>query len=211
VQLRHRLQDSGAYLRPGTGALGLDNLIPFVYNVGMGYAPGLQWNQNQLKIAKLMVEDKLSIAQICAKGFSSITAKRVKKHIKEGNPLPDLSQAAIDSAPPPMKIGQTGPQNPAGHEKPAGEDPQVTPKTSVTDNPTEAQTLKLISKVMSLPMTVDIFISYACARARGFPGDIGEWIGASGIDYWYGRGINPFEVVSGRVIETGELTPTKVE
>lgn len=116
-----------------------------------------------------------------------------------GDNPPDLSDEAIANAAPPGQFGKPGDIPPKGDKLTPG---NIPPKGGMleTHEITEAAALKLIPKVQSLALTPDIFISYMCAVVRGFPGELGDWISVACRDFWFGREVNPYEVVSGLVV-----------
>jgi len=162
---------------------------------------GLEWNQLQLKIA-LLLQQGATPEQIEESGLCKIrTVHKVKSGIEKGDIPPDLSEAAIASAPPPSqfgkythKPGKDGELTPA---KVAGKEPAI-PLTTETS---EATALKMTPKVQTIPLTPGIFISYMCAVGRGYGGDMATFLDLAAVDFWQGRGLNPFEEVRNLSVE----------
>jgi len=71
----------------------------------MGKSLHLEWNQLQLKIAKLLGEKKVAWEVAKELGCTKQSVYNVKKHIKKGDKPPSLDDAYIAAAPPPMIIG----------------------------------------------------------------------------------------------------------
>jgi len=170
-----------------------------MYNTIMNKVPNIEWNQNQLKIALELSKGKKP-KEIFAEGqFTETLIYKVAKAIDGGNKPPSLDEAYIASAPPPTPFGTGKKQKvKTGEVAPAKLDTvSLTKGEQITDEIAEASVLRLIPKVQSLPLTPDIFIGFMCAVARGFPGDIGDWLSLASRDFWYGRGVNPYQEVSG--------------
>lgn len=92
-------------------------------------------------------------------------------------------------------------QKPPG-SKPPGDEVTPAPKgakvaEAATDEITEASILRLVPKVQSLSLTPDIFIGFMAAIARGFPGDIEDWLSLASRDFWLGRNRDFYAEVSG--------------
>lgn len=62
--------------------------------------------------------------------------------------------------------------------------------------PAQATSLELIPQVHRMPMTADIWLCFQCAVINGFPGGLSEFISLAVVDFWLGRGRNPYEEVS---------------
>lgn len=93
-------------------------------------------------------------------------------------------------------------------EKRVGKQGKVPPKTAttgkvttttppkITTNPLNAALFQLVTQTGSIVNTPDIRQSYLCALKYGFPGDITAYLGMAAVDYWYGRGKDPYKEVS---------------
>lgn len=79
---------------------------------------------------------------------------------------------------------------------PKGDGEKKTVGIPITLETTEASILRLTPKVQNIPLTPDIFIGYMCAISRGFSGSMTDWLSLTSRDFWFGRGINPYEVIS---------------
>lgn len=191
---------------------------------------GFEWNKSQLIVGKMLYEGKLKPKHIAEKGICTLWyAQNVQRAIKKGDLPESFSDEFIAAAPEGHNVGQTGgyevkhPQAtgdsgsngeqapaPMGSNKPKGEG-SVPPIGTSTTEITEATALKLVPKVQSIPLTPDIFIGYMCALARGFEGDIADWLSLASRDFWYGREINPYEVVSGFTTKDGSSSSEGAE
>ena len=76
----------------------------------MGKSLHLEWNQLQLKIAKLLSEKKASWEIAKELGCTTQSVYNVKKHIKKDDKPPSLDDAYIAAAPLSMIIGKTKPE-----------------------------------------------------------------------------------------------------
>ena len=73
----------------------------------------------------------------------------------------------------------------------------VVPLGKETEEVTETAVLKLVPQVQTLPLTPDIFVSYMCAVKNGYEGTLSDWLSLVSRDFWFGRGRNFYEEVSG--------------
>ena len=59
-----------------------------------------KWNQNQLKIAKLLIDEKMEPPQVIALGFKKTSVHKIKRAIKAGYKPPSTDEAYIAAAEP---------------------------------------------------------------------------------------------------------------
>ena len=57
--------------------------------------------------------------------------------------------------------------------------------------------MEMVAMKYPISLTPDIYIGYMCAVKRGFTRDLTSWLSLASRDFWEGRGINPYEEVSG--------------
>ena len=82
----------------------------------MAKKPILEWNQTQLKIAKLLSEGMTASEISALDEFTQSTVFKVQRHIKKGDKPPSLDEAYIATAPPPTPFPTKGSTVPEGHK-----------------------------------------------------------------------------------------------
>lgn len=198
----------------------------------MGFKKGLEWNQNQLKVAKLLSEGKTAGQAAQELAVSVDTAEKVQKAILNKDVPPSLDPEFIAKAKKPMKFGakaDAGKVATALAETPPGT-PGVTPPEDfkgkkppseaviakklfpLTKDVNKTAILQLIPQVQQLPMTPDIYMSFYFALVNGYEGQIGDWINLCLRDFWFGRGIDFFAGISeiGHPSDDGEKKQEEV-
>ena len=111
---------------------------------------------------------------------------------------PSLDEAAIAKAPAPSKFGKKNKgwdKKPQPQEETSSDIPEEK-GAAATKDVAETSFLRLVPRVQTVPLTPDIYVSYMCAIARGYGGDLGEFLGLVAKDFWTGRDINPYEIVA---------------
>jgi len=191
-----------------------------------GYKKGLEWNKNQLLVAKLLNEGKTPYQAALEVGVSDDTAYRVQKAILDGDVPPSLDPDFIAKAKKPTKVGvkadaskvaeaiaETPPPPPSKPGETPPIDTKVNPHAAaiaaataaaaaakkvlpLTNQTSKAAILQLIPQVQQLPMTPDIYMSYYFALVNGYEGQIGDWINLCCRDFWFGRGVDFFAGIS---------------
>lgn len=168
----------------------------------MVYPKGLEWNQVQLQIAK-MLQGGQGATEICQELELHLnTVKKVKAALAEGQAPPSLEEAYIAAAPKPTTFPSKGSKKVKPEVNPNGGGKTVL-KAQPTVEITETAMLSLIPKVQNIPLTPDIFISYMCALAREYKGSIDQWLSLVSRDFWEGRDLNPYEIVSKVKVKKG--------
>lgn len=66
-----------------------------------------------------------------------------------------------------------------------------------TDAVSQATSLNFMLQTLSLPLTPNIHTSYMCALKYGYKGDLGDWLNLVADDFWTGRKIDYYLVMSG--------------
>ena len=119
--------------------------------------------------------------------------------------LAQLAKARGESPVSPKQNGGGG-SGGGGGEKPEGSGngnlkviPVSTAKVApgTTPNVSEAALLRMVAQSQIVVMTPDIYMSYMCALKKGFEGTLAGFLSVAAVDFWKGRGIDPFKEVSG--------------
>lgn len=131
------------------------------------------WNDDKVKIGQLINLGKTDDKMKEETGLPISKIKAVRGALNKGQELPtDIKEGEVTPAP----KGTTA---------------------ETTTEITEASILRLVPKVQSLSLTPDIFIGFMAAIARGFPGDIEDWLSLASRDFWLGRNRDFYAEVSG--------------
>mgnify|MGYP001558692740 FL=1 len=81
-------------------------------------------------------------------------------------------------------------------EEPKKRPSPIVVSKSITLNVSEAAAIQMMAKTVVIANTPDIIYSFMCAVKRGFEGGLENWLSLVSVDFWTGRGVNPYEEVS---------------
>jgi len=66
-------------------------------------------------------------------------------------------------------------------------------KTQPTVSPLSVSLFQMVPMTAIIYNTPELWTSFAVAKVRGFKGSLDDFLSAAAMDFWLGRGINPFE------------------
>lgn len=182
----------------------------------MSIPKGLTWNQNHLTILYHLQQGLGIYAAAQKTGLSVSLCQKVDKQKKSPSAPDQVTEEMIASAAPPIAFGAFD-ASAYGKKKPETAEQATTPIVSKKVPVTQSQmapviyttAFNLANQVGTMPMTVDIQISYILALRNGYEGELGDWLSNCCRDWWTGRGHNMYEEYEEALSSTQEVIHAK--